>query len=137
MVDGGVIYLNLDGSEGTELPAFALNGIEAEEAQDSDVAMRMALTGRYKAIVLDVGTDPTAALIFLSRLRERSRIPVLVLISKSAVDALPDIYAAGADGHLWSPTPRVLLNAKLLAILRRSYLFSSASSTFQMRSSAA
>ncbi len=128
MKDDWVIYLDLGDSEGMEPPMFGVDGMGVDLAPDPELAIKMALTGRYKAIVLNAGAESGKALFFLSRLRERSRIPVLILISKSAVEALPDLYAAGADGHLWSPAPHVLLDAKLLAILRRSYLLSSAGS---------
>ncbi len=116
-----IIYLNL-GEGKADPPLLSVAGVEV--APDVSLAIGMALTGRYKAIVLDVGSETREARVFLNRLRSRSKLPVLMLVSKTASASLPDLYGSGADAHLFIPVPEVLLDAKLFALFRRAYVLS-------------
>jgi DNA-binding response OmpR family regulator len=68
-----VIYLDLGGSGEMDLAVFGMDGMGIDPAPDPESAMKMALSGHYKAIVLNAGAEAGKALLFLSRLREKSR----------------------------------------------------------------
>jgi two-component system KDP operon response regulator KdpE len=91
--------------------------------------VREAATGRLEleeiarrapdAVILDLGLPDLSGLDFLRRLREWSRLPVLVLTVLDAEDDKVAALDAGADDYLTKPFGGGELLARLRAILRR------------------
>jgi two-component system OmpR family response regulator len=96
------------------------DGFEATTVHDGESGVREALTGRHAVVVLDVMLPDFNGVEALRRIRERSRVPVLMLTAKGDdVDRIIGLEL-GADDYVPKPcTPRELV-ARLRAILRRS-----------------
>ena len=93
-------------------------------------AVREAVTGQQAleevagraadAIILDLGLPDVSGVEILRRLREWSRVPVLVLTVRSAEADKVTALDAGADDYLTKPFGAAELTARLRAILRRA-----------------
>lgn len=95
-------------------------GFEAVAVHDGDQGVAEALSGRYAIVVLDVMMGHTSGIDALKRIRQESRMPVLMLTAKG--DDADRIIGLefGADDYVPKPcTPRELA-ARIRAILRRT-----------------
>ena len=72
------------------------------------------------AVILDLGLPDVPGLEVLRRLREWSRVPVLVLTVLAAETDKVEALDAGADDYLTKPFGSAELLARLRAILRRA-----------------
>jgi DNA-binding response OmpR family regulator len=90
-------------------------------AYDGERALKLALTARFDAILLDVMLPRIDGLTVLKRLRDsRLNTPVIIV---SARDAGPDIVQgldAGADDYLTKPFELEILLARVRAVSRRA-----------------
>jgi two-component system OmpR family response regulator len=95
-------------------------GFEAHAVHDGEAGVTEALSGRYAIVVLDVMLPRLSGVEALRRIRQQSRVPVLMLTAKGDdVDRVVGLEL-GADDYVPKPcTPRELV-ARLRAILRRS-----------------
>jgi len=95
-------------------------GFETTIVHDGEAGVTEALAGRHAIVVLDVMLPRLSGVEALRRIRQRSRIPVLMLTAKGDdVDRIVGLEL-GADDYVPKPcTPRELV-ARLRAILRRS-----------------
>jgi DNA-binding response OmpR family regulator len=98
---------------------LAPEGFEARAVHDGEAGARAALEGGYDAVVLDVMLPRLNGLDALRRIRQSSRVPVLMLTAKGDdVDRIVGLEI-GADDYLSKPfNPRELV-ARLRAVLRR------------------
>lgn len=97
------------------------DGFEVDVAYDGEEGASLALTGTHDIVVLDVMLPRLNGVEILRRIRESSRVPVLMLTARG--DDLDRILGLelGADDYVPKPcTPRELV-ARLRAILRRSH----------------
>ncbi len=96
------------------------DGFEPTAVADGERGVVEALTGRYDIVVLDVMMPKVNGVEALRRIRQQSRVPVLMLTAKgSDVDRIVGLEL-GADDYVPKPcTPRELA-ARLRAILRRT-----------------
>ncbi len=94
-------------------------GFEAHTAHDGEAGVSEALSGRYAIVVLDVMLPRLSGVEALRKIRQHSRVPVLMLTAKGDdVDRIVGLEL-GADDYVAKPcTPRELV-ARLRAILRR------------------
>lgn len=99
---------------------LAPEGFETSAVHDGEEGVRAALAGGYEAVVLDVMMPRLNGTDALRRIRQSSRIPVLMLTAKGDdVDRIVGLEL-GADDYLGKPfNPRELV-ARLRAVLRRS-----------------
>lgn len=95
-------------------------GFAATVALNGEAGLEAALSGHYDAIVLDVMMPRLGGIEVLRRLREKSRMPVIMLTAKG--DNIERVIGLemGADDYIPKPCyPRELV-ARLRAVLRRT-----------------
>jgi DNA-binding response OmpR family regulator len=95
-------------------------GFPVDMVHDGESGVQRALGGEYAIVVLDVMMPGISGIEALRRIRERSRMPVLMLTARGDdVDRVLGLEL-GADDYVPKPcTPRELV-ARVRAILRRS-----------------
>jgi two-component system, OmpR family, response regulator CpxR len=95
-------------------------GFEVESAPDGTRGLEQALSGEHLLVVLDVMLPGLNGFEVLRRLRDKSKIPVLLLTARGEdVDRIVGLEI-GADDYLPKPfNPRELV-ARIRAILRRT-----------------
>ena len=95
-------------------------GFAVTAVHDGEAAARLALSGAYQIVVLDVMMPKVDGIEALRQIRQTSRLPVVMLTARGDdVDRIVGLEL-GADDYVPKPcTPRELV-ARLRAILRRS-----------------
>jgi two-component system OmpR family response regulator len=95
-------------------------GFGVTAVHDGEAAARLALSGSYQIVVLDVMMPKVDGIEALRQIRQTSRVPVIMLTARGDdVDRIVGLEL-GADDYVPKPcTPRELV-ARLRAILRRS-----------------
>jgi two-component system, OmpR family, response regulator len=94
-------------------------GFTVTAVHDGEAAARLALSGEFQIVVLDVMMPRIDGVEALRRIRQSSRVPVIMLTARGDdVDRIIGLEL-GADDYVPKPcTPREL-TARLRAILRR------------------
>jgi len=101
-------------------------GFETEVAHDGAKGLEMALAGHGSIVVVDVMMPGMDGFTVLRRLREKSRVPVMMLTARGEdVDRIIGLEL-GADDYLPKPFNPRELAARLRAILRRVELSAAA-----------
>jgi two-component system, OmpR family, response regulator MprA len=102
--------------------ALALEGYEIELAADGAEALaRLQSNGQIDAMVLDVLMPGVDGLEVCRRLRSQgSRLPVLMLTARDAVENRVEGLDAGADDYVVKPFALEELLARIRALLRRA-----------------
>lgn len=96
------------------------DGFEVSLAHDGVSGLERALQSNWHAIVLDVMLPGLTGFDVLRRLRERSRIPVIMLTARGEpVDRIVGLEM-GADDYVPKPVDPRELAARIRAVLRRS-----------------
>ena len=95
-------------------------GFTVTAVHDGEAAARLALSGSYQIVVLDVMMPKQDGIETLRQIRQTSRVPVVMLTARGDdVDRIVGLEL-GADDYVPKPcTPRELV-ARLRAILRRA-----------------
>lgn len=96
------------------------DGFAVDLAHDGEIGVRAALSGQYAIAVLDVMMPGSSGIEVLRRIRQASRLPVLMLTARG--DDMDRIVGLelGADDYVPKPCQPRELAARLRAILRRS-----------------
>jgi two-component system KDP operon response regulator KdpE len=94
-------------------------GFRVREAEGGQLGLAEAATKRPDAIILDLGLPDLPGIEVLKRLREWSRLPVLILSVRGQEADKIEALDAGADDYLSKPFGGGELLARLRAILRR------------------
>ncbi|MCB9751749.1 MAG: response regulator transcription factor [Myxococcales bacterium] len=95
------------------------NGVALESAHDGRGGLRALSGGAFDAVLLDVMMPDLDGLSVLRTIRERSRVPVLMLTARGDEADRVVGLELGADDYVPKPfSPRELL-ARLRAVLRR------------------
>ena len=94
-------------------------GCRVIEAANGRLGLHETALGRPDAIVLDLGLPDMDGVEVVSRLREWSRIPILILSVRDATDQKVAALEAGADDYLTKPFEATELMARLRALVRR------------------
>ncbi len=96
------------------------NGVHVSGARDGLSALAMLDAGTYDAVLLDVMMPGIDGLEVCRRIRQKSRIPVIMLTAKGDETDRVVGLELGADDYVAKPfAPRELL-ARIRAVLRRS-----------------
>src|SRR5437764_4801693 len=95
-------------------------GFSVTAVHDGEAAARLALSGSYQIVVLDVMMPKQDGIEALRQIRQASRVPVLMLTARGDhVDRIVGLEL-GADDYVPKPCPPRELVARLRAILRRT-----------------
>jgi len=95
-------------------------GFSVGRADDGDVGVREALTGRYAIAVVDMMMPRVNGIETLKAIRARSKMPIIFLTAKGDDTDRIIGLELGADDYISKPcSPRELL-ARIKAVLRRT-----------------
>jgi two-component system KDP operon response regulator KdpE len=94
-------------------------GFRVRETSGGQTGLAEAATKRPDAIILDLGLPDLPGLEVLKRLREWSKVPVLILSVRGQEADKIEALDAGADDYLSKPFGGGELLARLRAMLRR------------------
>lgn len=96
-----------------------LNGYRAEIAGDGAKGLRMALTGQYDVIVVDLMLPEKSGYEIIQEVRRKFEIPVLVVSAKSEdIDKIRGLEY-GADDYLTKPFSPAELTARVKSHIKR------------------
>jgi len=95
------------------------HGYDVIEAASGEAASRAAVDGRPELVILDLGLPDREGFDVLARLREWSRVPVIVLSVRSREDEKVRAFELGADDYVVKPFGMQELLARIRAALRR------------------
>lgn len=99
---------------------LSVNGYEIDTVSDGNAAVERLDAGEYDMAVLDIMLPGVDGLEICRRIRERHRMPVLLLTALGEEPDRIEGFRAGADDYVVKPfSPRELV-ARVQAILRRS-----------------
>lgn len=98
--------------------ALSAEGYDVIEAEDGNAALTSVAKEKPDAVVLDLGLPDLDGIEVLSRLREWSLVPVLVLTARDAEVQKIAALDAGADDYVTKPFGMGELLARLRAALR-------------------
>jgi len=96
-------------------------GFQVHEARTGSLALGEAATQRPDAMILDLGLPDLDGLKVLRRLREWSKVPVLILTIRDGEDDVIAALDEGADDYLTKPFRARELLARVRAMLRRAH----------------
>jgi two-component system, OmpR family, KDP operon response regulator KdpE len=91
------------------------------DADDGRKGLVEAASFRPDLVILDLGLPDLSGLDVLKRLREWTKVPVLVLSVRTAQFEKVDALDAGADDYLTKPFDASELLARLRVLIRRKY----------------
>jgi DNA-binding response OmpR family regulator len=80
------------------------NGFTTEVAESGDEALRLALSGRFDLVILDLGLPKMDGLEVLHRLRQvNEELPVIILTAREDVGNTVAGFEGGADDYVTKP----------------------------------
>lgn len=94
-------------------------GWDILEAENGQLGLSEAARGRPDCIILDLGLPDLSGHDVLTRLREWSQVPVLVLSVRDEADEKVQALEAGADDYVCKPFEGSELIARCRALMRR------------------
>lgn len=96
-----------------------LNGYQAEIARDGAAGLKMALSGRYDVIVVDLMLPQTNGYEIIKEVRRKYEIPVIIVSAKSEdIDKIRGLDY-GADDYLTKPFSPAELTARVKSHIKR------------------
>ena len=95
-------------------------GYEVQMAHDGRSGLRLAFDFRPDLVVMDVMMPGMDGWTMLKRLREFSKVPVIMLTAVSGEENLVRGLDHGADDYLTKPFSMTELQARVRAVLRRA-----------------
>lgn len=99
---------------------YERDGWEALQAKDGREALRMLFSQRPSVVVLDLGMEGLDGWETLSRIRELTDVPVLMLTGHAGELDKVRAFRAGADDYVTKPFSRRELIARTEALVRRA-----------------
>ncbi len=101
--------------------ALGQNDFVVDWVDDGRLVLSQLTTTRYDAMILDLGLPGLGGHEVLARLRDAdSRVPVLVLTARDSLMERVSTLHEGADDFLAKPFELQELEARLVALIRRS-----------------
>jgi len=99
---------------------FSRRGYVVDHAADGVAGLRMALSGNYDSIILDLGLPRLDGLVLCRRLRDSGHgVPVIMLTARDTLDDKLKGFAEGADDYLVKPFALRELEARIRVLSRR------------------
>jgi len=96
-------------------------GFEVNSAADATEGQRMASRGKYRLVILDVGTPRSNEISALRNIRgTKPDHLILALSASSSVEDRLACLEAGADDYMTKPLSLAELSARMKAMLRRA-----------------
>ena len=100
---------------------FVYHGYEVETAEHGEVGLRMAQSGNFDLILLDVMLPGIDGFEICNRIRQQDRQqPVIMLTAKSSDEDIVQGLTLGADDYVAKPFSVTQLVLRVQAVLRRS-----------------
>ena len=98
------------------------SGCTVDYAEDGQVALHLAVTQRYDAIVLDIMLPGVDGLEVCRRLRHEAKLttPIIMLTARDQLEDKLEGFENGADDYLIKPFDLPELVARIEAVVRRS-----------------
>jgi DNA-binding response OmpR family regulator len=96
------------------------HGLEVLEAADATGALRMLFGERPDLVVVDLGLPDLGGDTLITRIRELTDVPVMVVTAEQAEASTVQSLRAGADDYLTKPFGVQELLARVEVLLRRS-----------------
>jgi two-component system response regulator RegX3 len=102
---------------------FVYHGYEVETADNGDDGLRLALSGKFDLVLLDVMLPGVDGFEICNRIRQQDRQqPVIMLTAKSSDEDIVQGLTLGADDYVAKPFSVTQLVLRVQAVLRRSGL---------------
>lgn len=102
--------------------SLGARGIMADWENSGRIGVRRAAEGDYDAVLLDLGLPDMDGSRVLDRLRDLGgQVPVLVLTARDTLEERVALLHAGADDFLTKPFDVTEVEARLVALVRRSH----------------
>jgi two-component system, OmpR family, KDP operon response regulator KdpE len=95
-------------------------GHEVETAEDGEEALRLFEAAAFDLVITDLSMPRSDGLSVVRRIRETSRVPVLVLTVRQEEREKVRLLDAGADDYVTKPFGMAELVARARALLRRA-----------------
>jgi len=121
-IDARRVLVADDDTDLSKLLEFALQeaGLEVEVVDNGKAALQAVKRSYFSLLLLDIEMPEVNGLVVCKRVRELSKVPILVLSARNQESDLINALDAGADGFITKPfSPRALL-ARIHALLRRA-----------------
>ncbi|WP_148714855.1 response regulator transcription factor [Chitinolyticbacter meiyuanensis] len=101
---------------------LSARGHQVDAAPGGLVALHLAASTPFDAIVLDLGLPGVDGLTVAQRLRQDARLatPILMLTARDTLDDKLDGFAAGADDYLVKPFALKEVEVRLAALVKRA-----------------
>lgn len=96
------------------------NGFAPSASLDKDQILEYANSGRFSALILDLGLPGFDGISVVRAIRESSDLPILILTGRAGVHHRVSGLEAGADDYVVKPFSADELIARVRALLRRS-----------------
>jgi two-component system response regulator TctD len=110
----------------TDLGSWLVKALRQSDFQvdwidDGRIVQRSLISTKYDALILDLGLPGVSGKEVLSRLRNADeRLPVMILTARDSLMERVDCLHGGADDFLSKPFDVAELEARLIALIRRS-----------------
>ena len=116
-----ILLIDDDADLGTLMREFfEQHGFEVTVSSDAPMGLTLAKSGQYSLVLLDVMMPRMDGFTVLDKLRETSRVPVLMLTARTEAASRIRGLEGGADDYLPKPFDPLELLARVKAILRRT-----------------
>jgi two-component system KDP operon response regulator KdpE len=93
------------------------------EASNAEEGLTAALVEKPELVVLDLGLPDLPGLDVCRKLRERTRVPIVILSARHSETEKVQLLNAGADDYVTKPFSVPELVARIQAQLRRAHLY--------------
>ncbi|MBV9735784.1 MAG: response regulator transcription factor [Acidisphaera sp.] len=113
-------------------PALASAGYDVEVAASGQEGLRLAASRSPEAVLLDLGLPDLDGQAVLRRLRQFSKVPVIVLSARDRAGEKISALDAGADDYVEKPFDLGELLARIRAALRHGLAQDGAAETFRL-----